>query len=48
MKNGDLVIKKSKYIPRNHWELARVIEIIVGSDDIIHFLKVKTVLTELE
>ena len=46
-KIGDLVIIKSKYIPQNHWPLGRVIETFVGSDDIIHPVKVKTPSTEL-
>ena len=46
-KIGDLVIIKSKYIPRNHWPLGRVIETLVGSDDIIRSVMVKTPSTEL-
>ena len=46
-KIGDLVIIKSKYIPRNHWPLGRVIETLVGSDDIIRSVRVKTPSTEL-
>ena len=46
-KIGDLVIIKSKYIPRNHWPLGRVIETFVGSDDIIRSIKVKTPSTNL-
>ena len=44
---GDLVIKKSKYIPWNHWPLGRVIETFVGSDDIICSVEVKIPLTPL-
>ena len=46
-KIGDLVIIKSKYIPRNHWSLGRVIETFVGSHDVIRSVKVKTASTEL-
>ena len=46
-KIGDLVIIKSRYIPQNNWPPGRVIETVVGSDDIIRSVKVKTPLTEL-
>ena len=46
-KIDDLVIIKSKCIPRNHWPLGRVIETFVGSNDIFRSVKVKIPSTEL-
>ena len=47
LKVGDLVIIKSKFIPRNHWPLGRVTEIFPGQDNVFRSAKVKTPTTEL-
>ena len=46
-KIGDIVVIKSKYVPRNHWPLGQVIELFVRSDDAIRSVKVKTSSSEL-
>ena len=38
----DLVIIKSKDVPRSHWTLGRILDTYTGSDGVVHSVKIKT------
>ena len=47
LSKNDLVIMKSKDVPRSHWPLGTILDIHPGSDGVVHNLKIKTPSGEL-
>lgn len=41
LKVNDVVIIKDDFLPRNQWQLGRVVEPIKGSDDLVRKVKVQ-------
>ena len=42
LSKNDLVIIKSKDVPRSHWPLGRILDIYPGSDGVVRSVKIKT------
>ena len=42
LSKNDLVIIKSKDVPRSHWPLGRILDIYLGSDGVVPSVKIKT------
>ena len=42
LSKNDLVIFKSKDVPRSHWPLGRILDIYPGSDEVVRSVKIKT------
>ena len=42
LSKNDLVIIKSKDVPRSHWPLGRILDIYPDSDGVVRSVKIKT------
>ena len=42
LSKNDLVIMKSKDVPRSHWPLGTILDIYPGSDGVVRSVKIKT------